>query len=574
MDKNELIRIAEEYTEFEKNEKFRTEVSDLIEKKDFDELNDRFFKQLDFGTGGIRGVIGGGYNRINPYIIRKTTQGLANYINKAVVNGSVAIGFDSRRYSDVFAKEAALVLCANNIRVFLFTSLRPTPEVSFAIREIGCTAGIVLTASHNPAEYNGYKVSWSDGGQIVAPHDKLIIEEVKKASDISTMTEEDAVSKGLLKYIDKEVDVPYLEMVKNCFLRKDLVKKKGKELKIVYTPLHGAGRVPVEKALSEAGIDVITVPEQAEPDGNFPTVEFPNPEEASAMKMAVELGKKEKADLVMGTDPDSDRIGIAVPSGNGDEYILINGNQLGSMLAHYILSSLAEAGKIPEKGAVIKTIVTTELQRKIGESFGVKVYDVLTGFKWIAKLIADFEKTGEKYIFGGEESYGFLVSDKVRDKDAVSAAALTAEMALYNFSEGRTVLEYLDTIYEKYGYYKEGLISKTFKGEKGLKTMGLLMDNLRNNPPASLGNIKVSEVRDYEKDVVREGLTLPKSNVLQFPLEDGSLVTVRPSGTEPKIKFYISCCENAGNDLTAAKKRADSKVEDIRKDIDRIISEL
>ncbi len=576
MDNNDLIRIAEEYTSFENNEKFRKEIEELIEKKDFDELNDRFFKQLDFGTGGIRGVIGGGYNRINPYIIQKTTQGLANYINMAVGKGrgSVAVAYDSRRYSDLFAKEASLVLAANSIKVYLFTSLRPTPELSFAVRELGCTAGIVLTASHNPAEYNGYKVSWSDGGQIVAPHDKLIIDEVKKASDIKIMTEDEAVSSGLLEYIDRKIDIPYMEMVDSCFIRKDLIREKGKELKIVYTPLHGAGRIPVEKALSDAGIDVITVPEQAEPDGNFPTVEFPNPEEASAMKMAVDLAKKVKADLVMGTDPDSDRIGIAVPSGSGDEYVLINGNQLGSMLAYYILSSLEESGKKPEKGAIVKTIVTTELQRKIGESFGVKVYDVLTGFKWIAKLIADFEKTGEKYIFGGEESYGFLVSDRVRDKDAVSAAALTAEMALYNFSEGRSILEYLDQIYEKYGYYMESLISKTFKGEKGLNIMSSLMENLRKTPPSELGGIKVSEVRDYEKDVVIEGLTLPKSNVLQFPLADGSLVTVRPSGTEPKIKFYISCCENAGNNLGKAKKSAETKVAGIKQDIEKIISKL
>ncbi len=574
MNNNKLIKDAQEYIKFEKNESFRAEVAALVKNESYEELSDRFFKQLDFGTGGIRGVIGGGYNRINPYIIRKTTQGLANYINKAVNNGSVVIGYDSRRYSDLFAKEAALVLCANNIKVYLFTSLRPTPEISFAIRQLGATSGIVLTASHNPAEYNGYKVSWSDGGQIVTPHDKLIIEEVKKATDIKMLTEDEAVSKGLLKYIDKEVDDKYLEMVKDCFIRKNLVREKGKQLKIVYTPLHGAGRVPVEKALFEAGIDVITVPEQAEPDGNFPTVEFPNPEEASAMKMAVDLAKKEKADLVMGTDPDSDRIGIAVPSGRGDEYVLINGNQLGSMLAYYILSSLSEENRIPDKGAIVKTIVTTELQRKIGQGFGVKVYDVLTGFKWIAKLIADFEKTGEKYIFGGEESYGFLVSDKVRDKDAVSAAALTAEMALYNFSKGRTVLEYLDVIYKEFGYYKEGLISETFKGEKGLNIMTSLMNNLRNNPPSTLGGIKVSEVRDYEKDVIIEGLTLPKSNVLQFPLEDGSLVTVRPSGTEPKIKFYISCCENDTSDLEKAKSISDSKVLNIKKDIGKIISEL
>ena len=575
METKDLINIAEEYTGYEKNKLFSSEVEDLIKAEDFDELNDRFFKELDFGTGGIRGVIGGGYNRINPYVIQKTTQGLANYINKAVDNGtpSVAVAYDSRRYSDLFAKEAALVLCANNIKVFLFTSLRPTPELSFAVRQLSCTAGIVLTASHNPAEYNGYKVSWSDGGQIVAPHDKLIIEEVKKAgSDIRIMDEKEALEKGLLKFIDSEVDEPYMNMVDNCFLRKELIKEKGKDLKVVYTPLHGAGKIPVEKALSRVGINVLTVPQQADPDGNFPTVEFPNPEEASAMKMAIELAKIEKADLVMGTDPDSDRIGIAVP--DGGDYVLINGNQLGSMLAYYILSSLKESGSIPAKGALIKTIVTTELQRKIGKSFGVKVYDVLTGFKWIAKLIADFETTGENYIFGGEESYGFLVSDKVRDKDAVSAAALTAEMALYNISEGRSVLEYLDSIYEKYGYYKEDLISKTFKGEKGLKIMSTLMDNLRNSSPSSLGSIKVAGVKDYNKGVESEGLKLPLSNVLQFTLEEGSIVTVRPSGTEPKIKFYISCCEESSTELNKAKDKVNKKVSDIKKDINDIISRI
>ena len=573
METKELISIAEEYIGYEKNDIFSSEVKELLKIEDFDELNDRFFKGLDFGTGGIRGVIGGGYNRINPYIIQKTTQGLANYINKAVDKGSVAVAYDSRRYSDLFAKEAALVLCANNIKVYLFTSLRPTPELSFAVRELGTTAGIVLTASHNPAEYNGYKVSWSDGGQIVTPHDKLIIEEVKNAgSTIKIMDEKEALDKGLLKYIDSEIDEPYMNMVDNCFLRKELIKEKGKDLKIVYTPLHGAGRIPVENALSRVGINVLTVPQQAEPDGNFPTVEFPNPEEASAMKMAIDLAKKEKADLVMGTDPDSDRIGIAVP--DGDEYVLINGNQLGSMLAYYILSSLEESVSIPVNGALIKTIVTTELQRKIGKSFGVKVYDVLTGFKWIAKLIADFENTGEKYIFGGEESYGFLVSDKVRDKDAVSAAALTAEMALFNLSKGRSVLEYLDSIYEKYGYYKEDLISKTFKGEKGLKIMSTLMDNLRNSSPSSLGSIKVAGVKDYNKGIESEGLTLPFSNVLQFTLEEGSIVTVRPSGTEPKIKFYISCCEESGSELNKAKDMVNKKVSDIKKDINNIISRI
>ncbi len=574
MEKNDLIRLADEYIGLEKNRVFSDEISGLLKKENFDELNDRFYKQLDFGTGGIRGIIGGGYNRINPYIIQKTTQGLANYINRAVKSGSgsVAIAYDSRRYSDIFAKEAALVLCANNIKVYLFTSLRPTPELSFAVRHLGCTAGIVLTASHNPAEYNGYKVSWSDGAQIVEPHDRLIIEEVKKAgSDIRMMDEKEALKRGILEYIDSRVDKPYMEMVESCFIRKDLIREKGKDLKIVYTPLHGAGRTPVETALSNAGINVITVPEQAEPDGNFPTVEYPNPEEASAMKMALELGKKEKADLVMGTDPDSDRIGIAVP--DRGEYVLINGNQLGSMLSYYILSSMDMKGAV-EKGAIIKTIVTTELQRLIGESFGVKVYDVLTGFKWIAKLIADFEKTGETYLFGGEESYGFLVTDRVRDKDAVSAAALTAEMALYNLSNGMSVIEYLDSIYEKYGYFREDLISKTFKGEKGLKVMGALMDSLRTKTPVKLGGLKTASVRDYLKGVVIEGLTLPSSNVLQFTLEEGSIVTVRPSGTEPKIKFYISCRENPGAALDKAKEAVIKKISDIKQDINRIIENI
>ena len=574
MEKNDLIRLADEYIGLEKNSVFSDEISGLLKKENFDELNDRFYKQLDFGTGGIRGIIGGGYNRINPYIIQKTTQGLANYINMAVKSGSgsVAIAYDSRRYSDIFAKEAALVLCANNIKVYLFTSLRPTPELSFAVRHLGCTAGIVLTASHNPAEYNGYKVSWSDGAQIVEPHDRLIIEEVKKAgSDIRMMDEKEALKRGILEYIDSRVDKPYMEMVESCFIRKDLIREKGKDLKIVYTPLHGAGRIPVETALSNAGINVITVPEQAEPDGNFPTVEYPNPEEASAMKMALELGKKEKADLVMGTDPDSDRIGIAVP--DRGEYVLINGNQLGSMLSYYILSSMDMKGAV-EKGAIIKTIVTTELQRLIGESFGVKVYDVLTGFKWIAKLIADFEKTGETYLFGGEESYGFLVTDRVRDKDAVSAAALTAEMALYNLSNGMSVIEYLDSIYEKYGYFREDLISKTFKGEKGLKVMGALMDSLRTKTPEKLGGLKTASVRDYLKGVVIEGLTLPSSNVLQFTLEEGSIVTVRPSGTEPKIKFYISCRENPGAALDKAKEAVIKKISDIKQDINRIIENI
>lgn len=580
LNEKELTELAGQYIKSEKDNSFCKEIETLLADKKFDELNDRFYKELDFGTGGIRGIIGGGFNRINPFIIKKTTQGLANYINKAVGNGngSAVIAFDSRRCSSLFALETALVLCGNNIKTYLFTSLRPTPELSFAVRYLKCTAGIVITASHNPAVYNGYKVSWSDGGQVVTPHDKLIIEEVRKSSleMIQSLPEKEALEKGLLKYIDKEVDQPYLDMVKECFFRPDLVKEKGKEIKIVYTPLHGAGRVLVETALSAAGIDVVTVPEQAEPDGNFPTVQFPNPEEASAMKLAIELAEKEKADLVIGTDPDSDRIGIAVPNkaggATGESYLLINGNQLGSLLVYYISSTLKEQNKLPAKPAIIKTIVTTELQRLIGESFGIKVYDVLTGFKWIADMIASFDKTGEKYICGGEESYGFLVTDKVRDKDAVSAAAVVAEIALYCRSNGMTILDYLNSIYEKYGYFKESLVSGTFKGEKGLLVMKNLMTELREKPFKTLGGIAVKEIRDYNIGVTINNVPIPKSDVLQFILEDGSIVSVRPSGTEPKVKFYLSCREKPNKNLQEAKASVDTKAAQIEKELKDVIA--
>ncbi|MCL2792047.1 MAG: phospho-sugar mutase [Spirochaetaceae bacterium] len=576
MDKEKIITLATQYVKFEKEPVFRGEVEKLLAEQNYDELNERFYQELDFGTGGIRGIIGGGYNRINTYIIRKTTQGLANYIKKAVKKegeGSVAIAYDSRNYSSVFALETALVLCANNIKAYLFTSLRPTPELSFAVRHLGCTAGVVITASHNAAEYNGYKLAWSDGGQVVPPHDALVIEEVRKSlpEDIKSMEEKLAVEKKLLIYIDKNIDEPYLEMVKKCFLRPALAKEKGSTLKIVYTPLNGAGKIFIEGALKGAGIQVITVPEQSEPDGNFPTLKFPNPEEASAMEMAINLAKNVKADLVMGTDPDSDRLGIAVPDADGKEYILISGNQLGSMLIYYMLSTLTEQKKLPQKGTIIKSIVTTELQRLIGESFGVTVYDVLTGFKWIANLMANLEKTGENFIFGTEESYGFLVSNEVRDKDAVSAAIVTAEMALFCRSKGMSLLDYLNSIYEKYGYFREAQISGVFKGQKGIETMKNLMLNLRAKPFEKLGGLKTIKVRDYEKNISLNGITLPPSDVLQFVLEDGSMVSVRPSGTEPKIKFYISCRDVPGKKLQETKSIVDGKVELITKDIKSVL---
>lgn len=569
--------LVEEYLEYEENEYFINDLKKVVASGDDEELNDRFYTSLVFGTGGLRGKIGGGYNRMNPYIVRKATQGLSNYVKRYASNGSAVIAYDSRNFSRVFAEEAARIFCSNGIKTFLFTSLRPTPVLSFAVRELGTTTGIVITASHNPAIYNGYKVFWEDGGQIVPPHDRAIIEEVNAVSGkLNPITLKEAEKKGLLEYIDSVVDEPFVKMVKECSIRPELMMEKGKDLKIVYTPLHGAGRVLVERTLSEMGIEVITVPQQREPDGNFPTVEFPNPEIASAMKLGIELSLKESADMLMGTDPDSDRLGIAVPEEG--RMVLVTGNQLGVLLADYIFSSLSMLGKMPERGAFVKTIVTTDLQKLVAESFGVKVYDVLTGFKYIAEKIKEFEKTGEKYIFGGEESYGFLVTDKVRDKDAVSAAFLAVEMALYHRMNGKSVLDRLKEIWKEYGYFEELLISRYFEGQKGKEIMDSLMDSLRNNPPERFGGIPVEKMIDFKSgETVTAGgardkdIDLPSSNVLQFFLIDGSKVTVRPSGTEPKIKFYASCRVQPGVSLEESKKEASGKLESIEKDIDSLL---
>lgn len=576
MENSELLKLAEKYLALETNRHFTDDLKKVIAIEDYKELNDRFYTELSFGTGGLRGIIGGGFNRMNPYIVKRATQGLANYVISAgAVKPSAVIAFDSRNFSDLFAKEAALVLAANGIKVSLFSSLRPTPELSYAVRELNATTGIVITASHNPAAYNGYKVYWEDGGQIVAPHDKGIIAEVRKAGDdIKSISWEDASEKGLVRLIDSEIDDKFTQMIKTYSLRPGLLKEKGADITIVYTPLHGAGTMPVERVLGESGINVITVPEQREPDGNFPTVEFPNPEESSALKMALDLAAEKKADLLMGTDPDADRLGIAVPSAGG--WALITGNQLGALLADYIFMSLKEKDRLPEKPAFVKTIVTTDLQEKIAKSYGAACYDVLTGFKYIAEKIRQFETSGENYVFGGEESYGYLVETETRDKDAVSAAFLTAEMALYHISEGRTVLDALNDLYKKYGYYEEFLISRYFKGESGLEIMNGLMDNLRGAVPGTIGGIKVKTVKDYREKISRDiasGLTvpidLPSSNVLQWLLEDGSIVTARPSGTEPKIKFYCSCVEPVTSDVASAKETVKTKIDAIRTNVDK-----
>lgn len=578
MDQKELDGKISDYLKFEEHSYFIEDLKKVVEKKDSEELNDRFYMDLEFGTGGLRGVIGGGYNRINPYIIRKSTTGLARYINKMAKDGSVAIAYDSRNFSELFAEEAALILCANGIKVYLFSSLRPTPVVSYTVRKLSCTAGIVVTASHNPAEYNGYKVYWSDGGQIVSPHDAAIINEVNAVSgSVETMQKNKAVEQGLLIYIDKLIDEPYVALVKSCSFRPGLMRSEGKNLKVIYTPLHGAGTMLVERTLGEMGIEVITVPEQREPDGDFPTVAFPNPEIAPAMELGLKLAKKEKADILLGTDPDADRLGIAVPEGN--KYVLLSGNQLGVLLGDYIFSSRKEFGSLSGKSAFIKTIVTTELQRLVAESYGVKSYDVLTGFKYIAEKIKGFDITGEKYIFGGEESYGYLVTDEIRDKDAVSAAFLTVELTLYHRSMGKSVLDRLKEIWEEFGYFEELLISRYLKGEKGKVQMEGMMSSMRNSPPAEFGGIPVSFMKDYKTGetynlvtgVKEKNIDLPSSNVLQFLLKDGSMVTIRPSGTEPKIKFYASCKASPGQDIEISKKEVSKKLQMIEEDVDEFL---
>jgi phosphoglucomutase len=579
MDTQELTQKANDYIRLEQDVFFRGQVEKLLADQDWAELNDRFYTNLEFGTGGLRGVIGGGYNRMNAFTVRRATQGLANYIVRAVPTGAAAvIAYDSRNFSEQFALEAALVFCANGIKTYLFTGLRPTPELSFAVRKFGATAGIVVTASHNPPEYNGYKVYWNDGAQVVAPHDTAIIKEVLSVGDIKALDKDKAISSGQLVMVDKEVDEAFINMVKNCAIRPQLLKDGGKDLKVVFTPLHGTGGMPVETALKEMGVDVIFVEEQKKPDGNFSTVDYPNPEEASAMKLALDLGEKVNADLILGTDPDADRLGIAAPD-NG-KFVLITGNQLGALLADYILSAKKEMGTMPAKPAFIKTIVTTELQRLIAEDNGATTFDTLTGFKYIGEKIREFESDGSgfSYIFGGEESYGYLVNTEVRDKDAVSAATMTVEMALYHKSQGRTLLDQLRNIWSKYGYFQEALISKTFKGQTGLNAMKALMEKLRNDPPKLFAGQKVAAVKDYSNGTTttpatgskEKNINLPSSNVLQFILEDNSIVTVRPSGTEPKIKFYVSCRSEKGTGLNDAMKIVAGKIEAISAELNEV----
>jgi len=513
---------------------------------------------------------------MNTLEINMATQGLANYVIKAFPKEAAAgtlkavIAYDSRLNSDVFAEATALIFAANGIKAYLFSGLRPTPELSFAIRTLKAQTGVVVTASHNPRMYNGYKAYWDDGAQVIEPHDKGIIEEVNKVKEVKTMTRVEAIATGKLEIIDKEIDEKFWAMCKEQLFRPALIKEKAKDVRIVYTPLHGTGAMHVEKVLGDLGLNIITVPEQREPDGNFPTVEKPNPEEKPALTLAVELAKKEKADGVMATDPDSDRFGTAFPDKDGN-FVLLSGNQMGALLIDYVLRSRKELGKLPANPAIIRSIVTSPFGDYICKKYGVEMIECLTGFKWIAAVEANFEKDGSKnYVFGLEESYGYKVEKEVMDKDGVSAAAMCAEMILYWRSQGKSLLEHLDDLYKEFGYFEDRAISQYFPGASGGQTMKNMMADMRANPPKTLGGEKVIKVRD-----LMDYPALPKSNVLQFYLESGTIVSARPSGTEPKIKFYINSMVPAGDGsdkwFEAAKKQAAVLCDGISADIQKII---
>ena len=522
-------------------------------RNDNEEIKDRFYKDLEFGTAGLRGVIGIGTNRMNKYTVGKATQGLANYIVKKGMQGrGVAIAYDSRRMSKEFSEQTALCLNASGIKTYRFNKETPTPELSFAVRELKCISGIVITASHNPPEYNGYKVYWEDGAQIVEPTDKEIIAEVNAIDDFSkikTMSKEEAIKQGLYNEIGEEIDNRYIEELKKLVVNQEAINKAQKDLKIVYTPLHGTGGILVKRILKELGFEnVYVVKEQENPNGEFPTVEYPNPEDSKAFQLALELAQKVDADIVLANDPDADRLGVYVKDTNLGEYIQFNGNMTGNLIAEYILSQKKEHGKLPKNGAIIKTIVSSNLTDAIAKEYNVKLFSTLTGFKNIAKIIRNFEENNNEYecLFSYEESYGCIIGTHARDKDGIVAVMTLCEAACYYKMQGLTLWDQMNKMYEKYGYYKEKQISVTLKGQEGAEKIKLMMENMRNNPPTELAGLKVISVGDYSKQVIHNNLNgentstnLPKSNVLYYELENDSWCCVRPSGTEPKIKFYL-----------------------------------
>lgn len=540
------------------------------------EIKERFYADLEFGTAGLRGVIGAGTNRMNIYTVRKATQGLANYIiRQEGQKKGVAIAYDSRRMSPEFADEAACCLAANGIKAYVFESLRPTPELSFAVRELGCISGINITASHNPPEYNGYKVYWEDGAQITPPHDSGIMDEVKAVTDyatVKTMTRAEAEKAGLYETIGAAIDDRYMEELKKNVLHPNCIKEVEKDLKIVYTPLHGTGNIPVRRVLKELGFtNVFVVPEQELPDGEFPTVSYPNPEAREAFELALKLAKEKDADLVLATDPDADRLGVYVKDSKSGEYICLTGNMSGSFLADYeIGQKQALEGTLPRDGMLVKTIVTTNLVDAIANYYNIDVVECLTGFKWIGKEILKTELTGKgTYLFGFEESYGCLIGTHARDKDGIVASMALCEAAAYYKKRGKTLWDAMIDMYEKYGYYKDDVIAITHKGIEGLEKIKSIMDGLREKPPVRFGDYEVIAFRDYEKDAVKNLRTgeesttgLPKSNVLYFELTDDAWICVRPSGTEPKIKIYFGV---VGTDMTDAEKKSMALAEIVKK---------
>ncbi|MCL1864865.1 MAG: phospho-sugar mutase [Spirochaetes bacterium] len=543
---------AYEWTKTPYDEECRNEIKKLIDSGNDKELAERFAVELEFGTGGLRGLIRNGTNGMNKYVVARATQGLANYVNRiGTQQHSAAIAYDSRFFSKEFAMESAAVLASNGIKTYIFSEMRPTPELSFAVREFKCTTGIVITASHNPKEYNGYKVYWNDGGQIVSPHDKDIINEVRKVErleDVKRGDFESLVKTGMIVWIGKEVDEKFMKEVLSLSKFSKDMEKSG--VKIVYTPLHGTGATIIPEVLSRVGFkNVIYVDEQMKPDPSFSTVRKPNPEERDALDLAIKYAQKHNGDIVIATDPDADRMGIVVKNSN-NEFEILSGNHTGAILEYYLLSKMKENNSLPFNGAIVKTIVTTDLQDKIAESFSMKVFNVLTGFKYIGEKIKSFEDTGKyKYIFGGEESYGYLAGTYSRDKDSVAAALLISECCAYLKSQGLTITDYLDSIFKRYGFYNDKNVSIDAEGLEGLAVIKDVMKKLRDKSYEKIGGVDVVKAVDYMNDTIFDSDdcdgVLPKSDVLQYKLSDGSIVTVRPSGTEPKIKFYFSTKSNS-----------------------------
>ncbi len=547
----------------------------LAIRNDEEEVTDRFYKELEFGTGGLRGVIGAGTNRMNIYTVRKATQGLANYIKKmGGQEKGVAVSYDCRKFSPEFADETARCLAANGIKAYVFDELRPTPELSFALRKFGCIAGVMITASHNPPEYNGYKAYWEDGAQVTPPHDNGIIGEVKAITDyhdVKTMSKEDAQAAGLYITIGKDVDDAYMEELKKQIIHPDVIKEMAEKFTIVYTPFHGTGNIPVRRVLKELGFtNVYVVPEQELPDPEFTTLDYPNPEDPKAFELALKLAKEKNADIVLATDPDADRLGVYALDTKSGEYVPFTGNMSGMLIGEYILHERTATKTMPENPAFVTTIVTTNMAKAVAESYGLKYIEVLTGFKYIGEQIKFFEENNSyNYVFGLEESYGCLAGTHARDKDAVVAVMMLCELAAFYKKQGKTIWDAMVEMYEKYGYYKEGQYSITMKGIEGAKEIAALMDKLRNDPPKTFGDWKVEEFRDYKTGKTlniatgQEGSTgLPESNVLYFALDNDSWCCARPSGTEPKIKFYMGV---KGTSLEDAAAKEDALTEAVKK---------